>query len=151
MDNFRNGYDYHKTWHDYNNVSRIRKMVRRDYSKWRKFADTINFINRDTEFRMPNAKNCGDIVIDKILKYDNSISLEDVEKFLTLAFFSMQFYRENNVENASYCYYILKDMTILKYSNESKESFSNELMNNIISVIHCIRVKEVNNKNGKKK
>ena len=48
----------------------------------------------------------------------------------------------DNLEDAAYMYYSLKNITMLNLTNETKTAFASELINNICDVIQYIRDKE---------
>lgn len=131
----------------YDESSAIRKAVRKKYKDWVKHAELVNFINKDTDFKMPDACSVGDILFNAIIKdTDNDITEEEIAKFLTLLYKSIDKYRENTVVNASYIYYLLKNIMMISYTNEkTKTSFSGELIGNIKMVIYYIRSKEAAN------
>ena len=119
--------------------------MRRDYLKWHKMAELVNFINQDTEFKMPDAKMLGGILSKVLLEEENTdIEEKDVFKFLVLVFKGIDKYRDQtNILNAAYIYYLLKNIMMLNYVNDkAKGSFSVELISNIKTMIYYIRVRE---------
>ena len=126
----------------YDESARIRKAVRRDWDKVEKSAETVNFINKDSKFRMPDAKDVLNTLI-KVLQDRDDITLTDIKKFMTLLFKSIDEYREPIITNTSYIYYLMKNISMLAYRNDSvTNSFSGELISNIIIMIYYIRTKE---------
>lgn len=130
----------------YDTVSRIRKHVRRDYMDYIRFANELNMNNRKSKFRIPDATTIPPIVMKVILADDTEITQEDVAKFLTLIFRSCANLDNYNVDDASYIYYLLKNLSMLAYINDdtksNAESFSAELISNIKAMIYYIRAKE---------
>lgn len=138
----------------YDNNTLIRKAVRRDYAKWHKLAEIVNYLIKDTKFKMPDATVAGTVLIKVLLEENGTdITEEDVCKFLTALYKGIDPYRENKIENMAYIYYMLKNIVMLSYTNEqAKGSFSAELISNIKTMIYYIRVREsefnaINNKN----
>lgn len=128
----------------YDSTTLIRKAVRRDYEKWQRMADQVNFINQDTKFKMPDARVVVQVLTKVLLEEEDSdFSEADVFKFCALLFKGIDKYREDNIVNASYIYYLLKNITMLSYSNDkARGSYSAELISNIKTTIYYIRVKE---------
>jgi len=140
----------------YNENSRIRKLVRRDFKNVQKFADEVNYINQENEFNMPDATKIANILV-RVFESDEELDLTDVMKFLTLVFSHIT-YTYGKIEGTkdaqlirnAYVYYLLKNMVMLSYSDEkSKSSFSSELINNMKVVMYYIRAKEEEFSNGK--
>ena len=107
-------------------------------------ADQVNFINQDTKFKMPDARVVVQVLTKVLLEEEDSdFSEADVFKFCALLFKGIDKYREDNIVNASYIYYLLKNITMLSYSNDkARGSYSAELISNIKTTIYYIRVKE---------
>lgn len=142
---FNYAINYAELKEQFDNKASIRKAMRRDYLKWHKMAELVNFINQDTEFKMPDAKMLGGILSKVLLEEENTdIEEKDVFKFLVLVFKSIDKYRDQtNILNAAYIYYLLKNIMMLNYVNDkAKGSFSVELISNIKTMIYYIRVRE---------
>lgn len=138
----------------YDNTTLIRKAVRRDYMKWHKMAEIVNYLIKDSKFKMPDATVVGTALLKVLLEEDGTdITEEDVCKFLVALYKGIDPYRENNIENTAYIYYLLKNIIMLSYTNEqAKGSFSAELISNIKTMIYYIRIREsefnaINNNN----
>jgi len=137
--------NYRELKEQFDTKTSIRKAMRRDYLKWHKMAELVNFINQDTEFKMPDAKMLGGILSKVLLEEEDSDFTEaDVFKFLVLVFKGIDKYRDqSNILNAAYIYYLLKNIMMLNYTNDkAKGSFSVELISNIKTIIYYIRVRE---------
>ena len=142
---FNYAINYRELKDQFDNKASIRKAIRRDYLKWIKMAELVNFINQDTEFKMPDAKMLGGILSKVLLEEENTdIEEADVFKFLVLVFKGIDKYRDQtNILNAAYVYYLLKNIMMLNYTNDkAKGSFSVELISNIKTMIYYIRVRE---------
>lgn len=130
----------------YDSVARIRKHVRRDYNDWNRFAKELNLGNEKTNFRMPDATTLEPIVCKVIWAEDTDITTDEIHKFLTLIFRHCANLDKNNVVDAAYIYYLLKNISMLAYINDDSrdnaESFSAELISNIKTLIYYIRAKE---------
>lgn len=131
----------------YDTTTRIRKLVRRDYSKWKRFAEELNLMNRDTKFRMTDAVSLYPILIKVIANdIDSDIDEVGVQKFMVLLCSSCFNLKKNELVDASYIYYLLKNISMLGYINDdssrSADTFSVELISNIKSMIYYILAKE---------
>lgn len=128
----------------YDNTTLIRKAARRDYDKWHKIAENLNFVIRESKFKMPDAVAVGSVLLRVLLGEDDTdITEADIEKFLVVMYKSLMTYKEGKVENMAYIYYTLKNISMLSYTNEqAKGSFSAELISNIKTMIYYIRARE---------
>lgn len=139
--------DFSKLQEVYDMNTRIRRSVRKEYDKWRKFAEELNYANRDSKFRMPDATTLQIILVKHITNDDSCDIAEDqVNKFLTLLYRSCEELDNNGLLDAAYMYYLLKNITMLSYVNDDSsqiaDSFSAELISNIKALIYYISAKE---------
>ena len=69
-----------------------------------------------------------------------------MEKFLVLLFSSLSNLHKDELVDAAYIYYLLKNITMLNYMNDSSaktaNAFSVELISNIKALIYYITAKE---------
>ena len=139
--------DYSKLRETFDTNTRIRKLMRRDYDKWKRFADELNFQNQNSKFRMPDATTLYPI-LTKVITNDEDNDIEDkyVKKFLVLLFASCANLHKDELVDAAYIYYLLKNISMLNYVNEQSaktaNAFSVELISNIKSLIYYIMAKE---------
>ena len=127
--------------------SRLRKLMRRDHSKYMKFAEALNFANRNTRFRMPDVTLTYPTLLKVITaEEDNDITEEEVQKFVTLIIKSCDNLNKDDTVDAAYIYYLFKNISMLSYAKTREESaadaFSVELISNIKSLIYYVRAKE---------
>ena len=139
--------DYSKLQEVYDTNTRIRRSVRKEYDKWRKFAEELNYANRDSKFRMPDATTLQIILVKHIANDDSCDITEDqVNKFLTLLYRSCEELNNYDILDAAYMYYLLKNITMMSYVNDDSsqiaDSFSAELISNIKALIYYISAKE---------
>ena len=77
---------------------------------------------------------------------DNDITTAEVDKFLVLIFKSCDNLKKDELVDAAYIYYLLKNVSMLSYINENStktaDTFSAELISNIKTLIYYIRAKE---------
>lgn len=129
----------------YDETARIRKAVRRDYDKYHRFCEELNYANQDTEFKISDATSLYFILVKAIVNEDEDqdITEVDVMKFITLLCKSVDNLNMKEVLDAAYVYYLLKNIVMLSYTNDNaKSTFSVELINNIKVLIYYIRAKE---------
>lgn len=127
--------------------SRLRKLMRRDHSKYMRFAEELNFANRNTRFRMPDVTLIYPTLVKVInADEDNDITEEEIQKFVTLIIKSCDNLNKEDTVDASYIYYLFKNISMLSYAKTREESaadaFSVELISNIKALIYYIRAKE---------
>lgn len=146
-DQYEAARDYSKMKETFDTNTRIRKLMRRDYSKWKRFAEELNYQNENSKFRMPDATTLYPILTKVITNdEDNDIDGIYVQKFLTLLFLSCSNLHKDELVDAAYIYYLLKNISMLNYINDSSaktaNAFSVELISNIKSLIYYIMAKE---------
>lgn len=97
--------------------------------------DHIKNNRMDEAFDIMNIPNTKKIYNMKILK-------SDIQKFCIMICKSCENMDPHNIVDASYMYYMMKNIIMLKHTQESKTSFAAELINNICDTITFIRNKE---------
>lgn len=162
---FQDSYTYAKMMSEYCSNARLRKTIRRWETETFKVLDRFNYMNSKTNFKM-NDVNLTLEVLKQILINDPNISaaihdennsnipeidtkliemnitIEDIHKFVILLCKHCENLNPTNVVDASYMYYLVRNIIALRYANEAKTDFSAQLINNICNVITFIRVKE---------
>lgn len=143
----------------YEELARIRKYVRKQYTDVQKRAENVNYMNRDSSFRMPDATILYPILMKNIANDpDNDIDEVGVQKFLTLLFSTIEDLDAHSLLDAAYIYYAVKNISMLSYvddgSSKSADSFSVELISNIKALIYYLTMKEeefnASNQSGKR-
>lgn len=149
----------------YESSSSMRKTVRRSDIDFRRCLDDFNKKNSTTRFKMydvyevPNALAkvlCADPVtqyarcieggteipesVQKLV--DFKTSEDDIKKFCVLLTSSCEELNAEDVIDASYMYYLTKNIIMLRHTADGKTGFAAELINNICDVIALIRNKE---------
>lgn len=142
-----------------------KKMVRRADNEFRHCIDSINRKNANTRFKMYDAYEmiaalakvlCADPVLeyskcknldidipeDVIKLIDLKASETDIKKLVTLICFSCESLNATDVIDASYMYYLTKNVIMLKHTQDAKTDFAAELINNICDLIALIRDEE---------
>lgn len=144
---FNDAYDLHLLKEKYDSVTRIRKAVRRDYCDIKHYCDDLNYINRKTKFMMNDANMLGHalykIFIDDVSDNEIDITVKDIGKFVILLCMSLEGLDREDLPQAAYIYYLIKNIVILQHTEESKTDFSIKLINNIKDIIYYIRQEEV--------
>lgn len=149
----------------YESSSSMRKSVRRSDIDFRRCLDDLNRKNSTTRFKMydvyevPNAL-AKVLCADPVAHYARCIELgteipesvqklvdfktteEDIKKFCVLLACSCEDLNAEDVIDASYMYYLTKNIIMLRHTAEGKTGFAAELINNICDVIALIRNKE---------
>lgn len=74
--------------------------------------------------------------------YDMDISETDIQKFCVMICKSCENMDPTNIVDASYMYYMMKNIIMLKHTQEAKTDFAAELISNICDTIAFIRNKE---------
>ena len=138
---------YSKLKECFDTNSRVRKLVRRDADRWHRFGEELNFMNKDSKFRMPDACSLHPILLKVIANDpDNDLTEENVNKFLVLLYRSCSNLHKDELVDASYIYYLLKNISMLNYVNDhsskAADTFSVELISNIKAMMYYIMAKE---------
>ena len=162
---FQDSYSYARMMMEYCSNARLRKTIRRWESEYAKVLDKFNYMNSKTNFKMNDVNLIIDILAQVLIDDPNrsaeihrnssekvsemdamlinkDIVMEDIYKFAILLCKHCENLNPTNVVDASYMYYLVRNIIALKYTNEAKTDFSAQLINNICNVIVFIRVKE---------
>ena len=164
-DAFHRAYSLEDLKTAYESNARIRKAVRKYNNELDKELNYFNHKNEKTNFKMidvtevPTAlfealvtypmyvkkmhDEAGDELPElykKIMSYE--IEAKDIDKLSVLMTKSCENLNPEDLIDASYMYYLTKNMVVLKYSQEAKTDFAAELINNVCGMIAFIREKE---------
>lgn len=130
----------------YDTNTRIRRSVRKEFDKVIKYASELNYANEPSKFKMPDATTLRVILVKHLVNDDQTITMDMVDKFLTLLFRSCEELDNHAVLDAAYIYYLLKNITMLAYVNDDSSqaayTFSAELISNIKALMYYISAKE---------
>lgn len=164
---FTNAYTFSYAKEMYENTTRIRKLVRRGNERELALATrTFNARNKGTKFILSNPYELPEVLklvliekpseakekseSNKTEISDNykhiiemNITESDICKLGILLFESCNTLDVNDIVDASYMYYMLKNIITLKLTGEGKTNFAVELINNICDTISFIRNKEI--------
>jgi hypothetical protein len=124
--------------------------MRRDCADPFKYCDEYNFRNDKSKFKMPDCNAIcpalEKVFISEVDPGSRAEALkatkEDLNKFIILFCRTSMNMNPNELLDASYMYYALKNITMLNLTNESKTPFAAELISNICDIIEFIRAKE---------
>lgn len=147
---YQNSISLQPLYDRYNEDSRTRKLMRRDWQNWNRFADEINFWNADTQFRINDARSIQPALVKTIVHDpENDVTEEEICKFIVLLNRTLLEYDPKEIVDAAYIYYCIKNLSMLAYVDPAKttsaDSFSAELISNIKVLIYYIRSKEAQN------
>ena len=164
-DNFKKSYDFSFAMEMYESNTRLRKALRRSGTEIKRSLDSFNFMNQKTKFRMNDVRELPGVlsrilILDKPTEFyvygedgesvpdENHPLLHmditglDIEKFCILITQSCSGLNPEDVADASYMYYMMRNIISLKLANEAKTPFAAELISNICKTIAFIRDKE---------
>lgn len=165
-DAFERSYTFASAKEAYEKESKIRKKVRRADSLFKRVLDEFNYKNIKTRFKIYDIFKIFDALMDMIhsnaideqIKFytalnepapdslirikEMDISSLDIKKFCVLLAASCECLDADDIIDASYMYYLTKNIISLKYAKNAKTDFTVELINNICDVIALIRNKE---------
>ena len=164
-DAFIRSYTFSFAKESYTTNARVRKAIKRWETEGDKVLDAFNYLNSKSNFKMNDALELPAILQDVLMvepeqiaemheksgeevpeRYkkllDLGITVEDIIKFCILICKSCVNLDPENVVDAAYMYYMIKNIIVLKHTQEAKTDFAIELINNICDVIIFIRNKE---------
>ena len=164
-DAFERSYTFSEAKAEYERNSRLRKCVRKHDQWFTKSLDEFNYRNEKSNFKMNDVRELPSVLahvlieepkltansykqygdeppenVKKILDLD--ITQDDISKLCVLLCKSCENLDSKYVIDAAYMYYMMKNIIILKLTNEAKTDFAAELINNICDTIVFIRNKE---------
>ena len=152
----------------YDTNSRIRKLIRRDWSDnaVKHLADEANFHNSRTKFKMPDCSVIPSVLKNIMAERENkcdAISIPEwreryVNKFCMLLFMSASYLDLNNINDAAFYYYSVKNLSMMAYLGDKMSDFSAELISNVyITMLYINRreadfnAKNIHKSEGKRK
>lgn len=128
----------------YDTNTRLRKLVRRDYSDKdvRSLAQEVNYFNQKTQFKMPDCT-----VIPNILREiakQRGVDMGDlINKFCVLLFGAASYIDLEELTDAAFYYYSIKNISMMTYLGDKLSDFSAELISNIfITMLYIYRREE---------
>lgn len=163
-DQFTKSYTYSFAKEMYENNAQLRKAVRKHDKHLKRALDEFNFKNEKSNFKMNDVRELPEVltkilITDPIEMTENAdevnpitelaqkildfrVTENDIAKFCIMICKSCENLNSKDVVDASYMYYMMKNIIVLKYSNEAKTEFAAELISNICDTITFIRDKE---------
>lgn len=164
-DRFNDSYTYSFAKKEYESNARLRKFIRKRVDNVGRLLDEFNFRNEKSNFKMNDVREIPIILVDILIEeptkmynccirdkaevpeltkrlIDMKITETDIHKFCILICKSCENLNPRDVIDSSYMYYMMKNIIVLKHTNEAKTDFSVELINNICDTIAFIRDKE---------
>lgn len=164
-DAYTRSYTFETVKQKYVESTPVRKVVRKHDIEFRHSLDNFNEMNSTTRFKMHDVFEVPNVLtkilcIDPMEQYtfytandmevpesvqkliNFKVTDADIQKFCVLITTSCGNLNANDIIDASYMYYMTKNIIMLKHTQEAKTSFAAELINNICDVIALIRDKE---------
>ena len=144
----------------YDTNSRLRKACRRDFSDAavNKAAANTNYFNSKTNFKMSDCTNIPGVIRNVMFEkgYDtrNDIQVQAaINKFCILLFESASYLNLDELNDAAFYYYMIKNISMMAYLGDKKSDFSAELISNINITMHYISLREAEfyEQNGNKR
>lgn len=151
-DRFEKSYNMSLMKEHFESNARTRKLMRRDWKKYLDFCSEYNLRNSRSQFKMPDCR--GIVNALNHIFFDNppadpehrinkmNVTEQDIYKFIVLFCRVPITMDPNNILDAAYMYYALRNIMSLNLTNDSKTDFTAELINNICDIIEFIRKKE---------
>ena len=162
---FTESYNYSIAKVEYLSNARLRKTIRRYEREFTRTLDLFNYQNEKSNFKMNDVRHMPE-VLSKLLIEDPNIAAnmaeesgesiedldahildlaieeKDIQKFCILMCKHCENRNPNDVIDAAYMYYLVRNIIALRHTQEAKTDFAVELINNICDVITFIRDKE---------
>lgn len=128
----------------YDSNTRLRKLVRRDYSDKdvRNLAQEVNYFNQKTQFKMPDCTLIPNIL--RQIASQRNVDMGDmINKFCVLLFGGASYVNLNDLTDAAFYYYSIKNISMMTYLGDKLSDFSAELISNIfITMLYIYRREE---------
>ena len=162
---FKKGYTFETAKDMYDNTTSLRKAIRRSDKMLKRCLNEFNFKNEKSNFKFNDATEIPGVLhhilieepmalleehkddkdnlpehVKKIL--DMQITSLDIDKFAILVTKSCEDLNPRDIVDASYMYYLVKNIVVLKHTQEAKTEFAVELISNICDTIAYLRNKE---------
>ena len=149
----------------YESNARIRKAVRKYDNELDRELNYFNHKNEKTNFKMIDVTEVPSALFEALVTYpmyvkkmhdeagdelpelykkiiSYNIEAKDIDKLSVLMVKSCENLNAEDLIDASYMYYLTKNIVVLKYSQEAKTDFAAELISNVCGMIAFIREKE---------
>lgn len=164
-DAFTKSYTFSFARESYSSNARVRKMIRRWEREGSNVLESFNYLNSKSNFKMNDAtqlvevlgdilwtephqiadmcEKSGEEIPERCQKLiDLDVTTQDIMQFCILICESCRNLNPDDVIDASYMYYMVKNIIVLRHTQEAKTDFAIELINNICDTITFIRNKE---------
>lgn len=164
-DAFIRSYTFSFAKESYSTNARVRKMIRRWEKEGSRVLEAFNYLNSKSNFKMNDVTQVPDILGDVLFEephqvaemhkksgeeiperyqklIDLDITTQDIMQFCILICESCRNLNPDDVVDASYMYYMIKNIIVLRHTQEAKTDFAIELISNICDTIAFIRNKE---------
>ena len=164
-ESFQKAYTFAFAKEEYENKGIVRKAVRKYERELTTCLENYNFRNSKNNFKMNDATELPLVLAQILIEepelvvtsytedgkeiperfkkvYDMNITDVDIAKFCIAICKPCDTLDPHNIIDASYMYYLVKNIITLKHTKEAKTEFAAELINNICEFIAFIRTKE---------
>lgn len=162
---FTESYNYSVAKAEYLSNARLRKTIRRYEREFTRTLDLFNYHNEKSNFKMNDVRHMPEVLAKLLIEdptiaanmaeesgetlseldtriLDLAVDVEDIQKFCILMCKHCENRNPNDVIDAAYMYYLVRNIIALRHTQEAKTDFAVELINNICDVITFIRDKE---------
>lgn len=122
---------------------KAKKRIDKDVKDYKNFCWSFDYNNQNSRFAINSSY---DILptLERLFEEDESITSDDIKKFVILFCKRCEGLNCNDVVDAAYMYYSIKNIITLNYIEELKTDFSKTILNNVKSVILAILEEEEN-------
>ena len=162
---FTKSYTFSFAKESYDKNARVRKMIRRWGREYKNVLDAFNYLNSKSNFKMNDCTQLPEVLAEVLINEPNmtaemhiksneevperyqklldlDVSMKDIYQFCILICESCINMNPDDVIDASYMYYMVKNIIVLRHTQEAKTDFAIELINNICDTITFVRNKE---------
>ena len=167
-ESFKKSYTFSMAKEKYEQSNALRKAVRRvgrDEKLLKRSLNELNYKNEKSNFKFNDAtempevlhlilieepekifdlhKDEKDLIPEHVKRIlDMQITSLDIDKFCIFISKSCEELNAKDIVDASYMYYMIKNIVVLRHTQEAKTDFAVELINNICDCITYLRNKE---------
>jgi len=146
---FIDSYTLKTVLHELNNNQSIRKKIRKDLSRYKRFVNEFNYKYLKSKFKIKDIKLL-EKVLPKVLK-NEGITVDDVKKFIIVICKVTKNMSPENIIEHTFMYYTIQNLLMLQYVDLDVSEFGKQIYDNVVQAIKLMKEVETNECNISKK
>jgi hypothetical protein len=146
---FIDSYTLKTVLHELNNNQSIRKKIRKDLSRYKRFVNEFNYKYLKSKFKIKDIKLL-EKVLPEVLK-NEGITVDDVKKFIIVICKVTKNMSPENIIEHTFMYYTIQNLLMLQYVDLDVSEFGKQIYDNVVQAIKLMKEVETNECNISKK